>query len=264
MFDSEEYRELRNGRRDCFIRERRMCENISIAENVVEDSLENVEGEISEIQTLTQEAVNEQMKWFIALLTHLLRKLTRWVQVMTTTRHPNHYLKTEIRTTSGTITQQSDMVTGDTRAQSRRKPMTSPDTDDKRTYTEYDKRFRRPMTPELTNPYEDLPDGITTLPSWIQTNNPRLLQTQLPTFRVAKNTFKEHEHVLQDRLRPMSNTLTEEPKLQYFQNPLREKTIKFYQPLPTTTETSLNDVLTNFRKELTTDDLKEVARYLWG
>ena len=50
-----------------------------------------------EFQTLTQEAVNEQIRGFIAPLTRQLEELTRMVQGVTTSRHPN-----ELGTTFGT------------------------------------------------------------------------------------------------------------------------------------------------------------------
>ena len=48
-----------------------------------------VEGEVSEFQTLTQEAVGKQIRVFVASLTRQLDELTRLVQGMTTSRHPN-------------------------------------------------------------------------------------------------------------------------------------------------------------------------------
>ena len=65
-------------------------------------SSENVDGEIPEIQTLTQEAVNEQIRRFIAPLTRQLEELTRLVQGMTTSCYPNPYPRTELGTISGT------------------------------------------------------------------------------------------------------------------------------------------------------------------
>ena len=53
MLDSEEYRELRNGEPYYTSTKRTMRENGSIEENVTGNSSENVEGEVSEIQTLT-------------------------------------------------------------------------------------------------------------------------------------------------------------------------------------------------------------------
>ena len=67
---------------------------------------ENVDGEIPEIQTLTQEAVNEQIRGFIAPLTRQLEDLTRLMQGMSNSRHRNP--RTELGTTSGTAMPQSD------------------------------------------------------------------------------------------------------------------------------------------------------------
>ena len=61
----------------------------------------------------------------------------------------------------------------------------------------------------------------------------------------------------------MNHRLSEEAKLQNFQSHLRLETIEFNQSLTISTETILNDVLTKFREEFTTVDLKEVARHKW-
>ena len=71
-------------------------------------SSENVEGEVPEFQTLTQEAVNEQIRGLIAPLNRQLEELTLLVQGMTTSRRPNSYPRTEIGTTSGTAMPQCD------------------------------------------------------------------------------------------------------------------------------------------------------------
>ena len=71
-------------------------------------SSEHVAGEIPEFQTLTQEAVKEKMRGFIAPLTRQLEELSRLVQRMNTARHPNSYPRTELSTTSGTAMPQSD------------------------------------------------------------------------------------------------------------------------------------------------------------
>ena len=107
MLDSEEYRELRNRKRYYISIERTMSDQGSIEENVTGNSLEYVEGEVSEIQTLTQEAV-KQIRGFIAPLTRQLEELTQLVQGMVTTQHPYHYPRTDFATTSGTVTYQSD------------------------------------------------------------------------------------------------------------------------------------------------------------
>ena len=54
-------------------------------------SPENVEGEVPEFQKLTQEGVNEQIRGFTALVTRQLEELTRLVQGMTTSPHPDPY-----------------------------------------------------------------------------------------------------------------------------------------------------------------------------
>ena len=89
MPNSTEYRELRNGNRYQRSIERTMSDHGSTEENTSGISSENVGREVFEIQTLTQEAANEQIRGFIAPLTRQLEKLTRLVQEMTTTRHPN-------------------------------------------------------------------------------------------------------------------------------------------------------------------------------
>ena len=108
MLSSTGYRELRNGKRYQRSIECTMSDHGSTEENATGISSENVEGEGPEIQTLTQEAVNEQIRGFIAPLTRPLEELTRLVQGMTTTPHPNHYRRIEFGTTSGTAITQSD------------------------------------------------------------------------------------------------------------------------------------------------------------
>ena len=85
-----------------------MSENGSIEENVTGNSSENVEEEVSEIQTLTQEAVNEQIRGILAPLNCQLGELTRLVQGMVITPHPSHYPRTAFGTTYGTARHQSD------------------------------------------------------------------------------------------------------------------------------------------------------------
>ena len=57
-----------------------MSHHASTEELVNSSSSENVEGESPEIQTLTQKAINEQIRGFIAPLTRQLEELTRLVQ----------------------------------------------------------------------------------------------------------------------------------------------------------------------------------------
>ena len=86
-----------------------MSHHDSTEEIANRSSSKNVEGEIPEFQTFqTPEAVNEQIRGFIGLLTRQLEELTRLVQGMTTSRHPNSYPRTELGTTSGMVMPQSD------------------------------------------------------------------------------------------------------------------------------------------------------------
>ena len=108
MLHSIDYRELRNGKRYQTSDEREMSHHGSTEEITNRTSSENVEEENPEIQTLTQEAVNEQITVFFAPLTRQLEELTRLVQGMSTSRHPNSYPRTELGTTSGTAMPQYD------------------------------------------------------------------------------------------------------------------------------------------------------------
>ena len=79
-----------------------MSHHGSTEEIVNRNSSENFERENPETQTLTQEAVDEHIRGFIAHLSHQLKDLTRLVQEMSTSRHPNSYRRTELGTFSGT------------------------------------------------------------------------------------------------------------------------------------------------------------------
>ena len=108
MLDSTDYKELRNEKRYLTSDGIGMSHLGSTEEIANRNSSENVVGENPEMQTLTQEAVNEQIRGFIAPLTRQLEELTRLVQEMPTSRHPNSYPRTELGTTSGTAMPQSD------------------------------------------------------------------------------------------------------------------------------------------------------------
>ena len=112
-----------------------MSDHGSTKKNATGISSEDVKGEVSEIQTLTQEAVNKQIRRGFASLTRQPEELTRLVPGMITTRRPNHYPRTEFSTTSGTTITQSDMVRGVRGSQHRRQSITSPDTEDGTTHT---------------------------------------------------------------------------------------------------------------------------------
>ena len=108
MLNSAIYKEIRNGKRYSTCVERAMSENGSIEETTTGNSSENVEVEVSEIHTSTQEVVNEQIIEFIAPPTRQLQELTRLVQGVVTPPHPSHYPRADFGTTSGTTTCQSD------------------------------------------------------------------------------------------------------------------------------------------------------------
>ena len=108
MLHSIDYRELRNAKRYQTSIDHTKSNHGSTEEIANRSSSGNVEGEVPESQTLTQEAVNEQLRGFSAPLTCQLEELTRLVRGMTTTRHPNFYPRTELGTTSGTAMHQSD------------------------------------------------------------------------------------------------------------------------------------------------------------
>ena len=62
MLHSTDYRELRNGKLYQTSIERTMSNHGRTEEIANRSSSENVEGEVAELQTLTQEAVNEQIR----------------------------------------------------------------------------------------------------------------------------------------------------------------------------------------------------------
>ena len=85
-----------------------MSENGSIEYNSAGNSSENTEGEFPEIRTLTQEAVNEQIKGFIAPLTCQLEELIRLVLGMVTTPHPSHNPRFDYNTIPGRAAHQPE------------------------------------------------------------------------------------------------------------------------------------------------------------
>ena len=85
-----------------------MSENGSAEDNMAGKASENTKGEVPEIRILTEEAINEQIKGFIAPLTRQLEELTRLVQGMVTTPHPCYHPKTDYSSISGTSAYQPD------------------------------------------------------------------------------------------------------------------------------------------------------------
>ena len=108
MLHSTDYRELRNCKLNQTSIERTMNNHGSTEEIANRSSSEKFKGEVPESQTVTQEAVNEQIGRFIAPVTRQLEELTRLLQGMTTSRHLNSYPRTELGNTSGTAMPQSD------------------------------------------------------------------------------------------------------------------------------------------------------------
>ena len=84
MLHITDYRRLTNGKRYQTSDEREMSHHGGFEEITNRNSSENVDGEVPEIQTLTQEAVNELIRRFIAPLRRQLEELTRLVQGMST------------------------------------------------------------------------------------------------------------------------------------------------------------------------------------
>ena len=85
-----------------------MSESGSVEDNRAGNFSEITLGEVPEIRTLTQEAVNQQIKRFIGPVTRQLEELSRLVQGMVTIPHPSHYPRTDYSTISGTAVQQPD------------------------------------------------------------------------------------------------------------------------------------------------------------
>ena len=111
MLYSTDYSELRNGKPYQTSDECVMSNHGCTEEIANRSSSENVEGGIPEFQTLTKEAVKEQSRGFSAPLTHQPEELTRLVQGMSTSSHPNSYPKNELDSTSGTAMPQSGSET---------------------------------------------------------------------------------------------------------------------------------------------------------
>ena len=108
MLDFDSYRELRNGKRYNTNSGQTVSEKSSTEDNRAGNSSENIEEEVPEIGTLTQEAVNEQIKEFSNPLTRRLEEMTRLVQGMVKKPHSNHYPRTDYSTIFGAVIYQPD------------------------------------------------------------------------------------------------------------------------------------------------------------
>ena len=171
----------------------------------------------------------------------------------------------ELLTTAG---YPPDMVTRTTWTSHWRPPElqhTDVDTDDETVLQDRNRWAEYSRTSDVTEQCENIIGAMTMLPHRLQATNTnhKLLHALVPTFRWNKGRFNEFEHLLRNHLRPFSNRLTEEMKLQLFQTLLPEEAIEFFQSLTISTDTMLTEVLAKFRKELTKDDLKDLARYKW-
>ena len=151
------------------------------------------------------------------------------------------------------------MVTGVTETRSTRPPSSFPN--NFRRYQDDETDEEGDSTPRSNE--ERLLNAIETLPQRIKgsTTNTKLLQTHVPNFREQKDKFVKFEHLLLNHLSPLANKITEENKLPFFQNLLRDHTIEYWQSIQISPVTTLKDVLDLFRKEFAKEDLKEVARY---
>ena len=108
MLNFNSYQELKNGKKYNNNLGRTMSQSGGVEDHRASNSSEYIEEEVPEIRTLNQEAVNEQIKGFIALLTRQLEELTGLVQGMVKTPHPSHYPRTDYSTFSGTAAHHLD------------------------------------------------------------------------------------------------------------------------------------------------------------
>ena len=103
------------------------------------------------------------------------------------------------------------------------------DTDDETVLRIKKRRAEYSQTSDVAEQNENIIEAITKLPNRLQTSNTiqKFLHTQVPTSGGDKDRFNEYKHLHHKHLRPFSNRLTEEAKLQYFQSFLREEAIEF-------------------------------------
>ena len=76
------------------------------------------------------------------------------------------------------------------------------------------------MTPEVTEQFDYVLDHITLIPTSIEANtaNSKVLHAPVLTFRGNRQQLVKSEPLLKNHLRPFTNNLTEETKLQHFQS----------------------------------------------
>ena len=114
-------------------------------------------------------------------------------------------------------------------------------------------------TPQLTDVMTEIHHLRNSMGDTI--TQPNFLQTQVPLFKGARETYNKFEYLLLNHLRPHAHKLTEEQKLNDFQSLLRDDVIEFWQTLTNTTEITLNDILTTFKKEYAKEELTEVSKF---
>ena len=108
MLDFDSYRELRSGERYNTNAVHTVSDNGSVEDNRADNSSKNTEEEVPETRILTQEAVNEQIKGFIAPPARQLEELTQLVQGMVTTPHSSHCPRIDYSIIYGTAAHQPD------------------------------------------------------------------------------------------------------------------------------------------------------------
>ena len=91
-----------------------MTGNGSVQDNRAGNSAGETNEEVPEIRTLTQIAVNEQIKRLIVPLSRKIEERNRLVQGMVTTPHLSHCCKTDYSTVSVKAPHHLDLSTGTT------------------------------------------------------------------------------------------------------------------------------------------------------
>ena len=107
------------------------------------------------------------------------------------------------------------------------------DNDNGTVFLNRNRRAEYSQKSDLIEEYEKIIHTITTLFNRLQTTNTirKLLHIHVPTFRRNKNRFNEFEQLPRNHIRPFSNRLTEEVKLQSLESLLRKETMEIFQSL---------------------------------
>ena len=172
-------------------------------------------------------------------------------------------MASERSTSSG---QRSDMVTGATRQPISGWENGTKAFDVRLTYHRYNTRSSAAHTPYRRLHVMDRDDAsdddsdvqtnqvvtaITDLPRKLHSRQAKTkrLQTQMPVFKKQQKNYKDFGHLLLNCIRPFQNNLTEKEKQQFFISFLRDYAFEFWQTLHINPETTVQDVLTIFRKD---------------